>query len=165
VTDVSLGNGNDVNEALERGRAYASAGASGFFIPGLTASDQIRRMVEELPLPVNVMIMEGVPSNGELAQLGGARVSYGRIPYVESLRALREKAGKLFYEPAKDASSAERLAPSGQGKGSSYLRAVRPRSTFSPGTSPGAGARSYAARENSREIALVAEATNQRDVR
>ena len=35
-TDVFLGNGDDVDEALERARAYASAGASGFFIPGLT---------------------------------------------------------------------------------------------------------------------------------
>jgi 2-methylisocitrate lyase-like PEP mutase family enzyme len=95
-TDVFLGNGNDVDEALERGKAYASAGASGFFIPGLTASGQIRRIAAESPAPVNVMVMEGVPSNDELAHLGVARVSYGPIPYIESMRALREKAGKLF---------------------------------------------------------------------
>ena len=40
-TDVFLGNGNDVDEALERSQAYASAGVSGFFVLGLTASDQI----------------------------------------------------------------------------------------------------------------------------
>ena len=44
-TDVFLGHGDDVDEALERARAYASAGASGFWsIPGLT---DIRR--EDLP--------------------------------------------------------------------------------------------------------------------
>ncbi|MBV8188993.1 MAG: isocitrate lyase/phosphoenolpyruvate mutase family protein [Alphaproteobacteria bacterium] len=95
-TDVFLGNGDDVDEALRRGKAYASAGASGFFIPGLAAPDQIRRIAADVPIPVNVMVMEGVPSNDELAQLGVARISYGPIPYVESMSTLRQKAGKLF---------------------------------------------------------------------
>jgi 2-methylisocitrate lyase-like PEP mutase family enzyme len=95
-TDVFLGNGDDVDEALQRGRAYASAGASGFFIPGLAAPDQIRRIAAESAVPVNVMVMEGVPSNDELAKLGVSRISYGPIPYVESTSALRERAGKLY---------------------------------------------------------------------
>ena len=95
-TDVFLGNGNDVDEALERSQAYASAGASGFFVPGLTASDQIQRVVNESTLPVNVMVMEGVPSNDKLAQLGVARVSYGALPYIELMGALRREASKVF---------------------------------------------------------------------
>ncbi len=95
-TDVFLGNSGDVDEALERAKAYASAGASGFFIPGLTEADHIRRIAEEATLPVNVMVMEGVPSNDKLAKLGVARVSYGPIPYIETMEALQKKAGKLF---------------------------------------------------------------------
>jgi 2-methylisocitrate lyase-like PEP mutase family enzyme len=95
-TDVFLGNGADVNEALEREKAYAAAGASGFFIPGLTDAGQIRRIAEEASLPVNVMVMEGVPPNDRLAKLGVARVSYGAIPYIEAMEALQKKAGKLF---------------------------------------------------------------------
>ena len=95
-TDVFLGNSGDVDEALERAKAYASAGASGFFIPGLTEADHIRRIAEEATLPVNVMVMEGVPSNDKLAKLGVARVSYGPIPYIEAMEALQKKAGKLF---------------------------------------------------------------------
>ena len=95
-TDVFLGNGNDVDQALRRSQAYASAGASGFFAPGLTASDQIRRVAKESTLPVNVMVMEGVPSIDKLAQLGVARVSYGAIPYIESIGALRKEASKMF---------------------------------------------------------------------
>jgi 2-methylisocitrate lyase-like PEP mutase family enzyme len=95
-TDVFLGNSGDVDEALERAKAYASAGASGFFIPGLTEADHIRRIAEEATLPVNVMVMEGVPSNDKLAKLGVARVSYGPIPYIETMKALQKKAGKLF---------------------------------------------------------------------
>jgi 2-methylisocitrate lyase-like PEP mutase family enzyme len=95
-TDVYLGNGDDIEEALRRGKAYASAGASGFFVPGVKVPDQIRRLAAETPISVNVMVMEGVPSNEELAKLGVARVSYGAIPYAESMSALKEKAGKLL---------------------------------------------------------------------
>jgi 2-methylisocitrate lyase-like PEP mutase family enzyme len=95
-TDVFLGNGDDVGEALERAQAYASAGASGFFIPGLTDAGQIRRIVEEATLPVNVMVMEGVPSTDRLAKLGVARVSYGPISYVETMEALQKRAAKLL---------------------------------------------------------------------
>jgi 2-methylisocitrate lyase-like PEP mutase family enzyme len=95
-TDVFLGNSGDVDEALERAKAYASVGASGFFIPGLTEADHIRRIAEEATLPVNVMVMEGVPSNDKLAKLGVARVSYGPIPYIETMEALQKKASKLF---------------------------------------------------------------------
>jgi len=95
-TDVFLGNSADVDEALERGKAYAAAGASGFFIPGLTDAGQIRRIAEEATLPVNVMVIEGVPSNDKLAKLGVARVSYGPIPYVETIEALQKRAGKLY---------------------------------------------------------------------
>jgi 2-methylisocitrate lyase-like PEP mutase family enzyme len=95
-TDVFLGHSADVNEALERAQAYASAGASGFFIPGMTDASQIRRIAEEATLPVNVMVMEGVPSIDKLAKLGVARVSYGPIPYVETMDALQKKAGKLL---------------------------------------------------------------------
>ena len=95
-TDVFLGNSGDVDEALERAKAYASAGASGFFIPGLTEADHIRRIAEEATLPVNVMVMDGVPSNDKLAKLGVARVSYGPIPYIEAMAALQKRASKFL---------------------------------------------------------------------
>jgi 2-methylisocitrate lyase-like PEP mutase family enzyme len=47
-------------------------------------------------LPINVMVMEGVPSNDKLAKLGVARVSYGPIPYIEAMEALQKKASKIF---------------------------------------------------------------------
>lgn len=95
-TDVFLGHGDDLNEALKRAQAYTAAGASGFFIPGLTDADQIRRITKETKLPVNVMIMEGLPSVARLAKLGVARVSYGPIPFIETMEALEKKARKLF---------------------------------------------------------------------
>jgi 2-methylisocitrate lyase-like PEP mutase family enzyme len=95
-TDVFLGNSADMDEAIQREKAYAAAGASGFFIPGLADADQIKRIASEATLPVNVMVMEGVPSNDKLAKLGVARVSYGPIPYIEAMEALQKKATKVF---------------------------------------------------------------------
>ncbi len=41
------------------------------------------------------MVMEGVPSNDKLAKMGVARASYGPIPYIEAMEALRMKAAKV----------------------------------------------------------------------
>ena len=68
---------------MDRARAYAAAGASGFFIPGLTDASLIGRIVEGATLPVNVMILDGVPAHDRLAELGVARISYGALPYIQ----------------------------------------------------------------------------------
>src|ERR1700676_3975516 len=66
-TDVFFEHGEDaVGEALDRAKAYAAGGASGFFVPGLVNDALIGRVAEAVTLPVNVMIMDGVPSNARL---------------------------------------------------------------------------------------------------
>ncbi len=95
-TDVFFEHGDDpgqaVDEALERARAYAAVGASGFFIPGLADAALIGRICEGVTLPVNVMVMDGVPPNDRLTELGVARISYGPIPYIRAMGALQEEA-------------------------------------------------------------------------
>jgi 2-methylisocitrate lyase-like PEP mutase family enzyme len=99
-TDLFLGQGRDatrsIGEALDRAKAYADAGAAGFFIPGLTDAALIARICEGAPLPVNVMVMNGVPANDELAKLGVARISYGAIPYIRAMGDLHQEAKKAF---------------------------------------------------------------------
>jgi 2-methylisocitrate lyase-like PEP mutase family enzyme len=98
-TDLFLGQGNDpeavTDEAIDRAKAYAAAGGSGFFIPGLQEKPLIARISEGAPLPVNVMVFEGMPSNAELAEIGVARISYGNSPYVDVLNALEQDFRKL----------------------------------------------------------------------
>lgn len=67
--------------AIERVKAYAEAGASGFFIPGLTDLALVERIVEASPLPVNAMTWPGAPSRQEWANAGIARISYGPGPF------------------------------------------------------------------------------------
>lgn len=93
-TDLFLGQGNEpgttVDEAINRSKAYADAGASGFFIPGLQEEALIARICDAAALPVNVMVMDGVPDNERLAQIGVARISYGPIPYLHAMSAVQE---------------------------------------------------------------------------
>jgi 2-methylisocitrate lyase-like PEP mutase family enzyme len=99
-TDLFLGRGgeasSEIDAALERAKAYAGAGASGFFIPGLADEALIGRIVEVAPLPVNVMVASGVPSNRRLTDLGVARISYGPIPYIETMQALQKAATSIL---------------------------------------------------------------------
>jgi 2-methylisocitrate lyase-like PEP mutase family enzyme len=103
-TDVFFEHGGDaaqaVGEALDRAKAYAAAGASGFFVPGLVDDALIGQICEGVMLPVNVMVMDGVPSNARLSELGVARISYGPIPYIRAVKALEQEARTISSEAA-----------------------------------------------------------------
>ena len=100
-TDVFFEHGDDAfGEALDRAKVYAAAGASGFFVPGLVNDALIGRVAEAVTLPVNVMVMDGVPSNRRLSELGVARISYGPIPYVRAMIGLRQEATAPSNEAA-----------------------------------------------------------------
>jgi methylisocitrate lyase len=81
-----------VDAALERARAYANAGASGLFVPGVVAEALIARIATASPLPVNIMAMPGVPDRKRLAELGVARISHGPGPYRGAMQWLTEAA-------------------------------------------------------------------------
>jgi 2-methylisocitrate lyase-like PEP mutase family enzyme len=80
------------DHALERARAYADAGANGFFVPGLVDEALLARICDSSPLPVNAMMFPGMPSTRRLAELGIARISYGPGPYRQAMKALTEAA-------------------------------------------------------------------------
>jgi methylisocitrate lyase len=81
-----------VDAALERASAYAEAGASGLFVPGVVAETLIARIAESSPLPVNIMAMPGLPDRKRLAELGVARISHGPGPYRGAMRWLTQAA-------------------------------------------------------------------------
>lgn len=85
-----------VDQALERARAYADAGASGFFVPGLADERLLARVCEGSPLPVNAMMFPGMPDKKRVAELGVARISHGPGPYRQAMAALTEFARAAF---------------------------------------------------------------------
>ena len=83
-----------VEQAIERARAYAAAGADGLFAPGHVEIALIARLAEASPLPLNIMVVDATPLLSVLAQHGVARVSYGPRPYLLAMKALEEAARK-----------------------------------------------------------------------
>lgn len=81
-----------LKEAMHRASAYAAAGATGFFVPGLGNARYIEKLCANSPIPVNIMVMSNTPSLKHLVELGVARISYGPNPYVQVIKTL-EKLG------------------------------------------------------------------------
>jgi len=80
-TDYYLGQIGDPSERFaatcERLQRYIDAGADCVFVPGITDQNLIRRFVEALHFPLNVLAGVGTPPVQRLKELGVARLSMG----------------------------------------------------------------------------------------
>ena len=81
-----------VDKVVARGKAFADAGASGFFVPRLSDPKQIERVVREVPLPLNVIAFTGAPPKQDWAAAGVARISHGPFPHRALMAKLEEMA-------------------------------------------------------------------------
>lgn len=85
-----------VDEAVRRAEMYQSAGANGFFVPGLFAIDLIQAVCERVELPVNIIRLPGAPETRALADAGVSRVSYGPVPQMKMTEWLSQQATEAF---------------------------------------------------------------------
>ena len=81
-----------VDQVIERGKAFADSGASGFFVPRLSDPRQIERIVAAVPLPLNVIAFPGAPPKAEWASAGVARISHGPFPHKALMKQLEDAA-------------------------------------------------------------------------
>ena len=81
-----------IDEVIERGKAFADAGASGFFVPRISDPRHIERVVREVPLPLNAIAFPGAPPKAEWAAAGVARISHGPFPHKALMAQLTEAA-------------------------------------------------------------------------
>jgi 2-methylisocitrate lyase-like PEP mutase family enzyme len=101
----------DFNDAVERIKAYAAAGADCLYIPGLTTKEQIVSVVQAVtPKPVNVlMATAGKFTVQELAALGVRRISVGsglsRVAWGAFMRAAGQLAQGGLFDGFKDLAS------------------------------------------------------------
>lgn len=99
-TDLFLGTTQEghagfVQEAIARAHAYAAAGASGLFLPGLTDEALMRQIVQATDLPVNVMNLPNQLPHATLADIGVARISFGPAPYRVAMAELGARYSEL----------------------------------------------------------------------
>jgi 2-methylisocitrate lyase-like PEP mutase family enzyme len=74
--DVFL-RGGELDDAVRRGRLYAEAGADCVYPILARGQDTIRRLVEEVGAPVNMLVLPDGLTLEQLAELGVARASFG----------------------------------------------------------------------------------------
>ena len=81
-----------VDAAIERGKAFSDAGASGFFVPRLSDPRHIERIVRDVPLPLNVIAFPEAPDKSIWASAGVARISHGPFPHRALMTAFEDMA-------------------------------------------------------------------------
>lgn len=95
-TDLFLRKDGDdadrVERAVARLREAAAAGADVLYPVGRHDPDTLRRLVDELPLPVNAIALPDQDDPASFAPLGVARVSFG--PFLQA--ALANRANELL---------------------------------------------------------------------
>ena len=85
-----------VDQAVERGKAFADSGASGFFVPRLSDPRQVERVVRDVPLPLNLIAFPGAPPKTQWADAGVARISHGPFPHRALMAQLEAAARGAF---------------------------------------------------------------------
>jgi 2-methylisocitrate lyase-like PEP mutase family enzyme len=68
---------HDLPDTIARLQSFQEAGADVLFAPGVRELDEIRELVSSVDLPVNVLVLPGMPSVSELAEAGVSRISVG----------------------------------------------------------------------------------------
>jgi 2-methylisocitrate lyase-like PEP mutase family enzyme len=111
---------DDLDDTIDRLQRYRAAGADVVYAPGLTDPAQIRRVVESVDAPVNVLALPSAPTVPELADLGVARVSVGGAfataafaAVVDAGRELLDQGTYGFWEGVAANGSEVRAAFSG----------------------------------------------------
>jgi len=88
----------ELAEIIARLQGFQEAGADVLYAPGLTDAADIRALVSAVDRPVNVLLMPGGPSVGELAALGVKRVSVGGSMAYAVYGALADAARELLND-------------------------------------------------------------------
>jgi 2-methylisocitrate lyase-like PEP mutase family enzyme len=100
-TDVYLrnlaGDGDAVGEVGRRAERYRAAGCDGLFVPGLAHGAEIETIAAAIwSIPLNVMLVPGLPSNELLQARGVRRLSAGSAIAQAALGRVARLAGEFL---------------------------------------------------------------------
>lgn len=100
-----------LDEVVRRAKRYVEAGCDGIFVPGLSQPEELARVVQEVPVPLNVWAAPTLPPADQLRAIGVRRVSVGPRLALTALAAARRDAEQVL---------AGRWAPTFEGATLSY---------------------------------------------
>lgn len=87
---------NPLKEAIRRGKEYALAGASGYYPILIPDANDLKRIQEEVPLPLNALLTKDSPTVKELTALGINRISSGPALFRTAFTAMRKAIEVLW---------------------------------------------------------------------
>jgi 2-methylisocitrate lyase-like PEP mutase family enzyme len=93
-----LGLPNAVEDSLSRIEAYQQTGVHGFFFPCLKDIPDIKKITGRSKLPINVMVIPGLPGFQELGNAGVKRISMGPFAFTNIYGKLEGLADRVIKE-------------------------------------------------------------------
>lgn len=91
-----------LDDVIRRGNAYKDAGADGFYPIFLKTKDEMEAVVKAVALPVNILLLPGIPDFDTLQQAGVARLSLGPGFLKIAINAMKNTAEKLLRHTGMD---------------------------------------------------------------
>lgn len=84
-----------LEETIKRGLAYKNAGADCYYPILMRQEKDIKKTVEQLQIPINILTIPGIPELNILNEIGVARVSLGPSFLKIAIKAMKDMAEKL----------------------------------------------------------------------
>lgn len=85
-----------LSEIIKRGKAFKDAGADGFYPMILKNKNSIETIVNEVGLPINIILIPGVPDIETLQRIGVSRLSLGPGLLKIAINAMKNISQKLL---------------------------------------------------------------------
>ncbi|MDD3252256.1 MAG: isocitrate lyase/PEP mutase family protein [Lachnospiraceae bacterium] len=109
---------NGIEDALERGKAYAAAGADVIFIEAPRTLEQMAQIPKEIPVPTLINLVENgktpMLKNCELEQMGFKVVLYANAPLKACIKGMQNLFDYLMENGTTDGCDGTLLIPSSE---------------------------------------------------
>jgi 2-methylisocitrate lyase-like PEP mutase family enzyme len=91
-----------ISMALDRAAQYQTAGADGLFVPGMSSVQDTTRVAGHTPLPLNLMLLPGMPAIPDLFAAGARRFTAGPAKFQGAHGHARKLAHALVVDHSTD---------------------------------------------------------------
>ena len=85
-----------LEEIILRGKAYKAAGADGFYPMVIKEKNDIEAVIDEVKIPINILLIPGIPEMKVLQKMGLARLSLGPGLLKIAMNAMKNISDKLL---------------------------------------------------------------------
>ena len=96
IIENALPHEEKLSDSIVRGKAYKEAGADCFYPIFLKEKESIATIIEEVSLPVNILLLPGIPGFDTLKEIGLARLSLGPGFLKTAINSMKNAAEKLL---------------------------------------------------------------------